>query len=141
MCTGTVGSNPKTIIAYSYLEGQHDLITFNPRYVFLRDASSSRVKSAFWASHQANGNTHYRGTGKNQFSCGEGAESLLSPSIGTSPDVLDQVWAKRASLAESCYSASNQTGGLVGTAFTARDMMQIVDALGEDGLLNYWGEG
>lgn len=26
------------------------------------------------------------------------------------------------------------------TAFTARDMLQIVDALGEDGLLRYWGE-
>lgn len=27
----------------------------------------------------------------------------------------------------------------MGTAFVARDMMQIVDALKEDGLLRYWG--
>ena len=31
-------------------------------------------------------------------------------------------------------------GDLVGTAFVARDMMQFVDALDEDGLLRYFGE-
>ena len=33
----------------------------------------------------------------------------------------------------------NETGNLYGTSFIARDMMQIVDALSEDGLLHYWG--
>lgn len=27
----------------------------------------------------------------------------------------------------------------MGTAFVVRDMMRIVDALGEDGMLRYWG--
>lgn len=34
----------------------------------------------------------------------------------------------------------NVTGEFVGTAFVARDFMAVVDALGEDGLLRYWGE-
>lgn len=34
----------------------------------------------------------------------------------------------------------NDTAELVGTAFTARDMISVVDALGEDGMLRYWGE-
>lgn len=33
----------------------------------------------------------------------------------------------------------NVTGELIGTAFVARDMVEIIDALGEDGLLRYWG--
>lgn len=35
---------------------------------------------------------------------------------------------------------SRKRGELIGTAFTARDMMRVLDALGEDGLLRYWGE-
>ena len=33
----------------------------------------------------------------------------------------------------------NKTGEFVGTAFVARDMMQVAEALGEDGMLRYWG--
>ncbi|KAI8713932.1 hypothetical protein NCS52_01239300 [Fusarium sp. LHS14.1] len=33
----------------------------------------------------------------------------------------------------------NKTGQFLGTSFIARDMMQIVDALDEDGMLRYWG--
>jgi hypothetical protein len=43
-------------------------------------------------------------------------------------------------VADDCYEAQNKTGSLIGRAFVARDMMQIVDALDEDGLLRYWGE-
>ncbi len=43
------------------------------------------------------------------------------------------------SFAEACYSTMNATGELIGTAFVARDMVEIIDALGEDGLLRYWG--
>ncbi|KAJ5602259.1 hypothetical protein N7510_011793 [Penicillium lagena] len=48
-------------------------------------------------------------------------------------------WAAATNYANTCYARMNETGGLVGTAFIARDMMQIVDALDEDGLLHYWG--
>lgn len=51
-----------------------------------------------------------------------------------------RLWGEATILAESCGSRLGETGDLVGMAFTARDMMQIVDALGEDGMLRYWGE-
>ena len=43
-------------------------------------------------------------------------------------------------LAEQCLEKAGNVGELIGTAFVARDMMQIVDALGGDGLLRYWGK-
>lgn len=43
-------------------------------------------------------------------------------------------------IADGCYANSGQIGELLGTAFVARDAIQIVDALGEDGLLRYWGK-
>lgn len=48
-------------------------------------------------------------------------------------------WATQKWLADSCAENADDVGELVGTAFTARDAMQIVDALGEDGLLRYYG--
>lgn len=42
-------------------------------------------------------------------------------------------------MANACGERLKDTGDLVGMAFAARDMMQIVDALGEDGMLRYWG--
>ena len=53
---------------------------------------------------------------------------------------LGKLWATTQVAADACLAARNETGALVGTAFVARDMMRIVDALGEDGLLRYWGE-
>lgn len=41
--------------------------------------------------------------------------------------------------AETCFQNARDVGELIGTGYVARDMMQIVDALGEDGLLCYWG--
>lgn len=41
--------------------------------------------------------------------------------------------------AEACYEANADTGSFLGTAFVARDMLRIVEALNEDGLLHYWG--
>jgi hypothetical protein len=45
-------------------------------------------------------------------------------------------------LVEYCKNSeqAKEVGELIGTGFTARDMMQIVDALDEDGMLRFWGE-
>lgn len=42
-----------------------------------------------------------------------------------------------AKCAESAY---REAGSLVGTAFVARDINAITEALGEDGLIRYWGK-
>lgn len=61
--------------------------------------------------------------------------------LANSSDVaLGSDWAASEIQSLQCLNATEDIGGLVGTAFVARDMAQIVDALGEDGLLRYWGE-
>lgn len=60
---------------------------------------------------------------------------------GNASDVaLGQIWGNTQVIADTCYATQNETGRLIGTAFVARDMMCIVDALGEDGMLRYWGK-
>ncbi|KXX79857.1 Carboxylesterase A [Madurella mycetomatis] len=49
------------------------------------------------------------------------------------------LWGMGQVIADACHTNAQEIGGLVGTSFVVRDMMQIVDALGEDGLLRYWG--
>ncbi|KAL3420721.1 hypothetical protein PVAG01_07166 [Phlyctema vagabunda] len=61
---------------------------------------------------------------------------------GNSSDVaLGRNWAAGSIYANNCYTNEDarSKGHLINTAYVARDMMQIVDALGEDGLLRYWG--
>ena len=50
-------------------------------------------------------------------------------SSNTSDTSLGTTWAIQSTLAENCYNNARDKGELIGTAFTARDMMQIVDAL------------
>ncbi|SPO01895.1 related to hydrolases or acyltransferases (alpha/beta hydrolase superfamily) [Cephalotrichum gorgonifer] len=98
--------------------GHHDLIAFDPR-----------------------------GTGKTiPFSCfdtpeeRELATAKYPLSVADATDVaLGDGWANGAVIANICGEKRKDIGGLVGTAFVARDIMQIVDALGEDGLLRFWG--
>jgi hypothetical protein len=39
-----------------------------------------------------------------------------------------------------CLNNTQEIGSLLGTAFVVRDMVRIIDALGEDGLLRYYGK-
>ena len=63
-------------------------------------------------------------------------EAMLSDSYDVA---LNELWANSGAFGRRCGEAIKDTGELVGTAFVARDMMQIVDALDEDGLLRFWG--
>ncbi|KAI1498500.1 TAP-like protein-domain-containing protein [Biscogniauxia marginata] len=67
------------------------------------------------------------------------ASSLATTLISSSDTALGKVWAESKIISDNCYSQLKDIGGLVGMAYTARDMMQIVDALDEDGMLRYWG--
>jgi hypothetical protein len=57
-----------------------------------------------------------------------------------SPADKDLVWGALVSLSELCEAEDGGIGEYLGTAFVARDMLEIVDALNEDGLLRYLGE-
>lgn len=50
-----------------------------------------------------------------------------------------KAWHDGGIVADACYVTFKDTGHLYGTAFVARDMLQIVDALNEDGKLRFWG--
>ena len=57
----------------------------------------------------------------------------------SSDAALGKTWTGQGVIAETCYERKKELGQNIGTAFTARDLMTVVDALGEDGLLRYWG--
>ncbi|KAI1345369.1 TAP-like protein-domain-containing protein [Xylaria sp. FL0043] len=62
--------------------------------------------------------------------------------LGNASDVARGVdWAAGKNYAGACaeYPEAQKRGPLIGTTFTARDAIKIVDALEEDGLLRYWG--
>lgn len=62
------------------------------------------------------------------------------PLYGSSDVTAGQLWANTGMFASVCNdTVDGDDGELIGTAFVARDMMQIVDALDEDGMLRYWG--
>ncbi|KAL4808175.1 TAP-like protein-domain-containing protein [Aspergillus unguis] len=62
-------------------------------------------------------------------------------SANSSDTAVGTLWARAQIDATTCandpYAA--KVGPVLTTAFVARDMIQIVDALEEDGLLRYWG--
>ena len=43
-------------------------------------------------------------------------------------------------MADACYANGKTNGSLVNTPFVARDLMRIVDGLGEDDLIRFMGE-
>ncbi|KAM5429332.1 hypothetical protein McanCB21832_007730 [Microsporum canis] len=65
-------------------------------------------------------------------------EELLSPN-DRAP--LGRLWSTTSIFADICgrYPEAKERGKLISTSFTARDLMEIVDAVEDDGLLRYWG--
>ncbi len=57
-----------------------------------------------------------------------------------SEESLGKLWANTKALSNICEGKTEDIGTLIGTSFVARDLMAVVDALGEDGLLRYWGK-
>ncbi|KAF2486401.1 proteinase [Neohortaea acidophila] len=88
-----------------------------------------------------------RGVGGNlDFSCSQtDAVATLHASWttlnGNASNVAEgELWATTGLYADACkQSPGAANGDLIGTAFTARDFMQVVEALDEDGLIYYHG--
>ncbi|TAQ86409.1 hypothetical protein B7494_g5254 [Chlorociboria aeruginascens] len=94
--------------------GQHDLIAFDPR---------------------GTGNTLLLSCGETVLDAAASAVTLSNAS-----DVaLGENWAAGGIISYDCFQNGNATGSLMGTAFVARDLISVVDQLGEDGMLRYWG--
>lgn len=85
-----------------------------------------------------------RGTGNiKPFSC---ASQALSIPLSDTPrlhrrkveEVLEEKWELYRTAAGECLETELENGRFMSTAFLARDMLQIIIALGED--LKYWGK-
>ncbi|CAJ2501000.1 Uu.00g038530.m01.CDS01 [Anthostomella pinea] len=94
----------------------YDLVAFDPR-----GTGNTLPTACFEPGYESN----------------EFANDLL---LGNQSDVqLGRLWARGTTEAEACLARQNETGSLISTAFVARDLISTVDALGEDGMLRYWG--
>lgn len=91
-----------------------------------------------------------RGTGKTiPFDCKLGSEVTTSNNRKRATEVpasanlteyfLNSGWTFAGAVADQCLAVAGDVGRFISTASVARDMIQIVDALGEDGLLRYYG--
>ncbi|KAI0448588.1 TAP-like protein-domain-containing protein [Xylaria acuta] len=98
--------------------GEHDLIGWDPR-----GTADTLTFSCF-------ANTTGRAQINSQFTFGNASDVARG-----------QLWAAGKNYADACagYPEAQERAPLIGTSFTARDAMQIVDAVEEDGLLRYWG--
>ncbi|KAJ3529609.1 hypothetical protein NM208_g9679 [Fusarium decemcellulare] len=105
--------------------GEHDLISFEPRGTsqhFLRASCfDSPVERRF--SQQSNPARHLLSESKDE---------------KTVTTAWEHAGASAKAFADVCASTLENVGPYLGTAFTARDIMSIVDGLGEE-KLNYWG--
>ncbi|KAI0100677.1 TAP-like protein-domain-containing protein [Nemania sp. FL0031] len=98
--------------------GEHDLVAWDPR-----GTAETLTFSCF-------PNATRRAEFGSQFSLGN-----------TSDVARGSIWAAGKNYADACaeYPEAQERAPLINTAFTARDAMQIVDAVEEDKLLRYWG--
>lgn len=79
------------------------------------------------------------------FSCYDDQIEVFKSFLGMAPanesdTSVGRLWARAAADADACLEHSAKNGSVITTAFVARDLMSVVDALEEDGLLRYWGE-
>ncbi|KAI2603733.1 alpha/beta-hydrolase [Hypoxylon sp. NC1633] len=112
-----IGINPIAPELLALTGRQFDLISFDPR-----GTSGSNIPIQCYESQT------------------DAWNYLFNQRFGNESDVqLARQWAWAYTLADTCLKTQNRTGSLISSAFVARDMMQIVDALGEDGMLRYWG--
>lgn len=87
-----------------------------------------------------------RGTGRTiPLDCGSTAGLSVEKREGSFfakdlAELLDANWPGFVATAENCSEVLADTGRFYGTAFVARDMVQIIDALEQDGLLRYYGK-
>lgn len=65
-----------------------------------------------------------------------GGDNIVGTASDTAPG---EIWAYSKIFSDNCAALQNKTGNFLGTAFVARDMMQVVDALDEDGMIRYLG--
>ncbi|EJT79105.1 hypothetical protein GGTG_04194 [Gaeumannomyces tritici R3-111a-1] len=104
--------------------GAHDLIGFNPRGTSLKYLPFSCYGSDL----------------DRALAILSGMSASGGPYLDSSDVQPGRTWATAKVFADACADKTAETtAGFVGTAFVARDIMRIVDALGQGELVNFYG--
>jgi len=76
------------------------------------------------------------------FSCYQDTASFTYAGLPLAASAYDtapaNIWVQSQLSADNCAAIQTDNRILIGTAFTARNPMRVVDVLEEDGLLHYW---
>jgi pimeloyl-ACP methyl ester carboxylesterase len=111
----------KSYIYDGVLGGNHDMIAFDPRGV---GRTIPFICDVDWAETRTNNTKKPR-------------------SIVWQEDLFDrfdpQGWEAAGLIADACYEQNKETGDFLSSAFVVEDMVRIIDALDEDGMLRFWG--
>jgi pimeloyl-ACP methyl ester carboxylesterase len=69
------------------------------------------------------------------------AEIFTIPQMDVYPLLTSKAWNDAKLFVDSCAETegNKEIASFLGTPFVAQDMLNIVDAIGEDGLLRFWG--
>ncbi|KAL4932530.1 alpha/beta hydrolase [Aspergillus undulatus] len=116
---GTLAANVR--IFHALTSGEYDLVAFDPR-------GTANTLTA------------------NCSNTPEEREQYVGVPMSVAPDTEDvlalgSLWGQVQIIENRCYNypGFRERGSLMGTTFVARDIMQVVDAIEEDGLLRYYG--
>lgn len=55
-------------------------------------------------------------------------------------EAMGKLWAATGIISDTCAATLKGNGTLVGTAFTARDVVALSEALGQKDKIRYWGK-
>lgn len=82
---------------------------------------------------------------ESKFVCTEDLSQILTMLDGYAVETTSEAnarlqWARGKVDSNICINNAGELSELVGTAFVVRDMISVVDALDEDGMLRFWGE-
>ncbi|KAL4869308.1 hypothetical protein BDV12DRAFT_196547 [Aspergillus spectabilis] len=115
----TLAGMSKSLLALT--GGEYDLIAHDPR------GTAKTFTASCFNSTQDRETTYYNDI------------NIISDPEDTA--AIGRLWGGSQVLSNACYNypGFREKGSLVSTAFSARDLMQIVDAVESDGLLRYWG--
>ncbi|KAF4968772.1 hypothetical protein FSARC_3901 [Fusarium sarcochroum] len=111
------------------LGGHYDIIGFDPRGTgrTLRPTSGNSIERVLIESNTPSSKQRSKRDEHGLFQ------------IDTRQYVNSTLWQSAGRLAEECYKDNADVGRFYGTPFVARDMISIVDALGQGDKINFWG--
>lgn len=114
---------------------------FPPAAADLRNIVGEQYHLVSWDPRGTGRTIPFNGTGLLNIYAGSSPQKrdFSLATVNTTDLWLTSGWDVAGQMAESVVSDNEETGSLIGTVFVARDMLEMVDALCEDGMLRFYG--